>query len=196
MWRKQETSRAAAPAAPVAPAPSTETPAARVIEETAPAVEAAPPENNPAMAMDSFLAPSEEETRGMIIKSLRIRGEVTGHGDLIIDGEVHGKVRITEGKVTVGENGRVDADIEAREIEVLGRVQGLLRGAERVLLGRTAVASGDIAAPRVVIEDGARFTGRVEVLRREEAPAAKAASAGAAAVHEGVTPLAVASGKS
>jgi cytoskeletal protein CcmA (bactofilin family) len=114
-----------------------------------------------------------------IAKSLQIHGVINGEEDLYIDGNVRGKIHIDGGKVTVGPNGRVNSDIEARDIAVYGEVEGLLRGAERVFLGRTAKASGDILTRRIVIEDGATFTGRVEVVRPEaaEEPAKRAASA-------------------
>jgi cytoskeletal protein CcmA (bactofilin family) len=163
-------------AAQLAPAPVSEAP--RAAEAPQPPAPVAAPATASPMA-----------TISRITRSLSIHGQISGEEDLYIDGQVSGKIRIAGGKVTVGPNGRLDSDIESREIEVHGHVQGLLRAAERVFLGRTAFASGDIVTRRISIEDGASFTGRVEVLRPEpagevkktEVIAARAAAAGAVA---------------
>lgn len=106
---------------------------------------------------------------GNISRSLTIKGEITGEKeDLFIDGEVQGGIRIPEGVVTVGPNGQVTADIESREIVIRGKVKGTLRGRERVQILRTGQASGEILTPRVAIEDGALFQGKIEITRGEE----------------------------
>jgi cytoskeletal protein CcmA (bactofilin family) len=97
--------------------------------------------------------------------------------DLYIDGEVEGKIHMGKSAVTVGPNGHVSADIEAREIFVQGAVQGNLLGSDRVVLGRSSHVDGDVTAQRVVIEEGASFRGRIEVgpgggFRESRAPAA------------------------
>jgi cytoskeletal protein CcmA (bactofilin family) len=107
-------------------------------------------------------------TTGNVSRSLTIKGEITGKEDLFIDGEVQGGIRIPEGIVTVGPNGQVTADIESREIVIRGKVKGTLRGHERVQILRTGQASGEILTPRVAIEDGALFRGKIEITRGEE----------------------------
>jgi cytoskeletal protein CcmA (bactofilin family) len=128
-----------------------------------------------------------------IATSVQIHGVISGVEDLYIDGEVRGKIRIEGGKVTVGPNGRVNSDIESREIEVYGEVEGLLRGAERVFLGSTAKASGDILTRRIVIEDGAKFKGRVEVALAAAAnePLKRAAAGGSGPAMETPKPVIV-----
>jgi cytoskeletal protein CcmA (bactofilin family) len=183
-----EVPRAAETPRPVAAQPPSEPPSHTIAAPVSEAPRAAETPLPPApVAALATAAPMGAISR--ITHSLSIHGQITGEEDLYIDGEVSGKIRIAGGKVTIGPNGRVDSDIESREIEVHGHAQGLLRAAERVFLGRTASASGDIVTHRISIEDGASFTGRVEVLRPEpvvelkktEAIAARAASAGAAA---------------
>ena len=99
---------------------------------------------------------------------LKIRGEFSGKSDLYIDGEVQGKIRLAEARVTVGPAGRVQADIEAREIVVDGSVQGNLKGAESVRLGSSSQVQGSVHAPRLAIDDGARLRGTVEMTRASE----------------------------
>ncbi|MGC2532577.1 MAG: polymer-forming cytoskeletal protein, partial [Candidatus Sulfotelmatobacter sp.] len=57
-------------------------------------------------------------------KSLVIKGEVTGSESLYIDGRVEGSINLSGNRVTVGRNGVVAANINAREIVVLGKVRG------------------------------------------------------------------------
>jgi cytoskeletal protein CcmA (bactofilin family) len=96
---------------------------------------------------------------------LRIHGELSGTGDLYIDGEAQGSIRLGQSKVTVGPRGRVEADIEAREIVIEGAVQGNLRASESVRLGPASHVQGGLMTPRLAIEDGARLRGKVETTR-------------------------------
>jgi len=150
VWRKQDEYKPSSPAPDLVVSPAPEAPA-RVN----------PPPVEPAAA------------GGNISKTISIRGEITGREDLFIDGEVQGTIRISDGQVTIGPNGRVTADIEAREIIVRGRVKGALHGRERVQIRSTGTAQGDVVTRRIAIEEGARLRGQVEVTRPEEAQVAK-----------------------
>lgn len=99
---------------------------------------------------------------------LKIRGEFSGKSDLSIDGEAQGKIRLAEARVTVGSTGRVQADIEAREIVVNGTVEGNLKGAESVRLGPSSWVQGSVHTPRLAIDEGARLRGSVETVRASE----------------------------
>jgi cytoskeletal protein CcmA (bactofilin family) len=103
---------------------------------------------------------------------LKIRGEISGNADLNLDGEVNGKVRVTGARVTVGSTGKVQADIEAREIVVNGSVEGNLKAEARVRLGSASQVEGALTAPSIGIDDGARFRGKVEVIRSKPSGAA------------------------
>ena len=104
---------------------------------------------------------------GHLTSTLVIKGEISGRDDLFIDGEVQGKIRLDEGKLTIGPNGRVTADVEAREIVIRGKVKGNLNGRERVQISQTGCATGDVVTQRILIEDGAEMHGRVEIKRVE-----------------------------
>src|SRR5690242_12335134 len=97
----------------------------------------------------------DEDSR--ISSGLKIRGEITGSSDMYIDGDVQGKVRVGSGRLTVGASGRVQADLEAREIIVNGNVVGNLKAADRVQLGSTGSVQGSVVTPRIGIDDGARL---------------------------------------
>ena len=112
-----------------------------------------------------------------ISAGLKIRGEITGTSDLIIDGDTQGKIRLTNGCVTVGPNGRVTADIDARDIVVNGTVQGNLKASESVRLGPNSHVEGSVLTPRIGIDDGARLRGNVEMTRPGETSSAAPAPA-------------------
>ncbi len=94
---------------------------------------------------------------------LRFKGQLSGECDLHIDGEVDGKIRLPQSSVTIGLTGRVAADIEARQIVVEGTLRGNLFGHDFVRLENSCHVTGEISGKRVMIQEGARFEGRVEI---------------------------------
>jgi cytoskeletal protein CcmA (bactofilin family) len=96
-------------------------------------------------------------------RSITIHGEVTGDEDLLIQGRVEGSVELRQQSITVGQDGRVTAAITGRIIIVEGQVEGDLKAEEQVVLKASAKVQGDIASPRVVLEDGANFSGGVDM---------------------------------
>jgi cytoskeletal protein CcmA (bactofilin family) len=110
---------------------------------------------------------------------------------LVIEGEVQGKVQMTNGRVTVAANGRVNADIEALEISIDGHVQGNLKASESVRLGATSHVQGSVLTRRIAIEDGAGLRGKVEMIRANDSASS---SSGAASAEAKNTPKAIAAG--
>jgi cytoskeletal protein CcmA (bactofilin family) len=102
---------------------------------------------------------------------LKIRGDITGNSNLIIEGQAEGKILIASGRVTVAATGRVQADIDALEISIDGTVQGNLKARDHVRLGPTSHVQGSVLTPRIAIEDGARLRGKVEMVRAGDAQA-------------------------
>jgi|SRR6185295_3135282 len=98
----------------------------------------------------------------------RIRGEVTGPTELLIDGEVEGEIRL-DATLTVGGEGVVQGPIMAPVVRVGGRVVGNVAASDRVEVSPSGSVEGDISAPRIVIAEGAFFRGRVE-MKGEEKP--------------------------
>jgi len=93
---------------------------------------------------------------------IQVRGNLSGAGDLIVEGRVEGHVALQDHMV-VHEGGTVVADVEIRELTVNGNMSGNIDASERVAISNSATVMGDIRAPRVVIEDGARFRGTIEM---------------------------------
>ncbi len=103
-------------------------------------------------------------------KSVVVKGELSGSEDLYVDGEVEGSITLTGQSLTVGPNGHVRANIDARTIIVHGQVNGNLRASDRVDLRKSASLTGDIATARIAIEDGAYFKGTIDIQKAEPMP--------------------------
>lgn len=99
----------------------------------------------------------------MIGPSIEIKGTVTGDEDLLIQGKVEGSIDLGAHEVTVGESGKVNADITARTVRIDGEVAGDVRGNEKVLISKTGNVRGNIIAPRMTLEDGAIFKGSIDM---------------------------------
>jgi cytoskeletal protein CcmA (bactofilin family) len=95
--------------------------------------------------------------------SIRIKGELSGEEDLVIEGSVEGTVHLEKNNVTIGNNGRVNADIHANTITILGELRGDVTGNEKVVIRKTGNVRGNIVAPRVSLEEGAMFKGSIEM---------------------------------
>ena len=129
---------------------------------------------------------SDSGNSAMIGKSVVIKGQILSREDLTIEGEVEGTVELQEHRLTVGQNGKVSAGVKARELVVLGSIQGNVDITDKIDIRRDAKLVGDIKTARIVIEDGAFFKGSIDIVRPEPprqtapAPAAKTQASQAA----------------
>ena len=135
MWKKEETPRP--PTAPPSPRP-----------------DPGPVQRNP--------RPPAASTP-MVGQKIRLKGEITGEEDLLIEGQVEGSVVLRSHAVTIGEEGEVKASIVGRTITVKGSVKGNLTAGEQIVLHSSATVEGDLTAPRVMMEDGATFRGGIDM---------------------------------
>jgi len=107
-------------------------------------------------------------------KSVIVKGQIFSREDLTIDGEVEGTVELQEHRLTVGPNGKVMATIKAREICIIGTVNGNVEASDKIDIRKEAKLVGDIRTARIVIEDGAYFKGNIDIIRTPAAvPAGK-----------------------
>ena len=129
----------------------------------------------------------DTEARGSnaasIGKAVKVVGQIHSKEDLFIDGEVEGTVECLEHKLTVGPNGTVRAGVKAREVAVLGGIQGNVEAVDKIEIRKDARLVGDIRTARIIIEDGAYFKGSIDIVKPEPAknaapkqPAAPAAT--------------------
>ena len=105
----------------------------------------------------------EMPTGSGIGKSLHVRGELSGNEDLAIEGKVEGKITLSGYNVTIEQTGQVAAEIHARSVVVGGLVQGDINADERVEVAATGTMVGEIRAPRVILIDGSRFKGTIDM---------------------------------
>ncbi len=96
-------------------------------------------------------------------KSIIIKGDLSGDEDLIIEGKVEGRVQLPNNEITVGADGRITADIEAKSIIVIGQTAGNLNASQRVEVQSTATVEGDINAPKLLIQEGAVVNGSISM---------------------------------
>ena len=105
-------------------------------------------------------APVDQATIG---RTLVIKGEISGSEALYIDGRIEGKISMPESRVTIGRNGKVDASIQAREVVVMGKVNGNIDCSDRVDIRSEGSVTGDISTVRISVEDGAALKGGIQV---------------------------------
>ena len=100
-------------------------------------------------------------------KSVVIKGELSGSEDLYLDGEVEGSIELRDHSLTIGPNGQVRANINAKDVIIQGKVDGNVSSSGRVELRNSAVLIGDISTQRIVIEDGAYFKGGIDITKEQ-----------------------------
>jgi cytoskeletal protein CcmA (bactofilin family) len=120
-----------------------------------------------------------EAPRGVaaIGKSVIIKGQILSREDLYLDGEMEGTVEVPEYRLTIGPHAKLAAGIRAREVVVLGTVNGNVEASEKIDIRKDAKLVGDIKTGGIVIEDGAYFKGSIDIVKAAEAakPAARPA---------------------
>jgi cytoskeletal protein CcmA (bactofilin family) len=105
-------------------------------------------------------------------KSVVIKGELNGSEDLTIEGQVEGKIELRDHVLTIGPNGKIKAQLNAKSIVVLGEVIGNVVATEKVDIRENGSVEGDITSPRVAIAEGAHFRGSVDMQNKGGRPAA------------------------
>ena len=152
MWGKKEVTPPPQPARPsVTPVQS--------VQEVKPVSSA---------AMPKPIEPERGASRpgqAQIGKSVMIKGEINGSEDLLIDGEVRGSIDLRDHSLTVGPNGKVHANITAREIIIQGTLNGNAYATDKVEIRKTGSLLGDLQTARIIIEDGAYFKGSIDILK-------------------------------
>jgi cytoskeletal protein CcmA (bactofilin family) len=175
VWKRNENEFAPPPTAAAAPTPPP-------VQSAAPPVAARPAEPAQPRRVAATIGPS-----------IAIKGDVTGEEDLIVEGRIEGKILLKANSVTIGRNGRVKANVYANSITVEGEVEGDLIGKDEVVIRTSGKVKGNVAAPRVVLDSGARFQGSIDMeaqqARPVEAKVEKPAGAPAPAPAPAAAPL-------
>ncbi len=100
-------------------------------------------------------------------KSVLIKGQILSREDLYLDGEMEGTVEVPEHRLTIGPHAKLQASIRAREVVVLGTVNGNVEAVDKLDIRKDAKLVGDIKTGGIVIEDGAYFKGSIDIVRGE-----------------------------
>ena len=129
----------------------------------APELPAARPAQEPPRAAFEPARGGTMEPVGKIGKSILIRGELSGNEDLTIEGNVEGKIELKDHNLVVGSTGKIQAEIHAKAVTIQGEVTGNVRAEDRIEISTSGTVKGDLVAPRIIISDGARFKGSVDM---------------------------------
>jgi cytoskeletal protein CcmA (bactofilin family) len=117
----------------------------------------------------------------LVGKTMRLQGEIYSDEEFYLDGEVEGSLEVSQ-RLTIGPNGKIKANVKAKELVVKGKIQGNVESAGRIVIMNGASIVGDVKTAGIVIEDGAFFKGGIDILRADvkqpEASGVLAASAG------------------
>ena len=96
-------------------------------------------------------------------QSIAIKGELSGAEDLTLEGQVEGKINLPENVLTIGTSARINAEVIAKSIVVLGQLVGNVTVKEKFELRAGGSMQGNLKAPRIAMADGAIFGGKVEM---------------------------------
>ena len=114
--------------------------------------------NEPELSADPYVSVRKASVIG---PTLIFKGELSANEDLVIEGRIEGTISHQDKNLTVGKKGRVNANIRAKKVEIHGEVEGDIQSDELVKISSTAVVTGNVSCPRIVMEDGAQFFGGI-----------------------------------
>ncbi len=112
---------------------------------------------------------SQGQVQATIGRSIILKGELSANEDLIIEGQFEGTVNLQDHCLTVGSNGKVKAEIQARQVVILGSVNGNVNAREKIEVRRSGNVTGDLTSASISIEEGAYFKGSIDILREARA---------------------------
>jgi len=144
-----------------------------------PATAAAAP-GTPIRAVNS----ATQNQHSLIGASIKIKGSITASDPVYVYGSVEGSISAPAHRVTIGREGKVKADISAREVVIMGEVCGNLEGGERVEIRSDGSLTGDLTTRRIYVEEGATLSGSVDVQKPRKSEKATAHEEAALAVFE------------
>ncbi|MCH8021157.1 polymer-forming cytoskeletal protein [candidate division KSB1 bacterium] len=102
---------------------------------------------------------SKSEETTIISRGVKIEGKITSSGNIRVDGEIQGDI-FSESNITIGEDAKVNGQINANAITIGGKVSGIVRAKEKLILDSKSNLKGDIYTKNLVIEEGAKFDGK------------------------------------
>lgn len=128
-----------------------------------------PPETSSSSSSREGLRPPEPRSgsgtgqRAVIGTSIAVRGQLAGREDLTVEGQFEGEMRLPGRQLTIARGGLIEAEVQAATIVVEGEIRGNLVAEREVVIRSSGVMHGDIKSPTVVLEDGCRFRGKIDM---------------------------------
>jgi cytoskeletal protein CcmA (bactofilin family) len=148
-------------------------------EQTAAPQAASAPETG--AASQTAAAPGSNTTSGaraMIGAKVKVNGDIISSEDLLVEGEVNGTITLSDNELVIGGAGKVQANVSAKTVRIEGEVRGDIEGKERVIICASGDVQGNVTSPRVMLEDGGRFKGSIDM----GSPKGSGSGTGAAAI--------------
>ena len=130
--------------------------------------------NEASRASSAPTPPFNTRSTAIIGTSITIKGEIKGDENLVIAGKVEGKIELSNHDLTIAQEGDVHANLSAKTVKAEGRVTGDISGSEKVTITKSGRVTGNIVAPRVTLEDGAKFKGSIDMDPEIESPTVSA----------------------
>ena len=110
----------------------------------------------------------EATSRGTTIgEGMSIIGDVYSEEDLCINGEVRGALEVKNSRLTVGPKGKAESNVKAREVLILGAVQGDIEASSKITVRKNGSLVGNIKTSGIVIDDDAYFKGSIDIVRKQ-----------------------------
>ena len=95
--------------------------------------------------------------------TMTIKGDLAGKEDVMVRGKLDGSVILNDNDIVIDESGQVEGSIIAKHVMIKGTVNGEIQGLEKVTVSSTGRVQGTISAPRLVLEDGGKFKGMIDM---------------------------------
>jgi cytoskeletal protein CcmA (bactofilin family) len=105
---------------------------------------------------------NDPDARSFLGKTLKIEGELTSDEYLTIEGKVKGNVNVSK-TLTIGKNGHVNGEINAKEVKIVGRAEGNINATDRLEISSSGNFSGNLKSNKLIIEEGAIFKGKANL---------------------------------
>lgn len=106
---------------------------------------------------------STSASKNILASDVDVKGTIRFESELIFDGKLEGEIVSEAGLLTLGKNANVHGEVKTKAVVVHGTVTGNITVMERAELKASSQLTGDLAAQRIIIEEGATFIGRSEV---------------------------------
>jgi cytoskeletal protein CcmA (bactofilin family) len=106
---------------------------------------------------------AREGLRANLGSSVCVKGELSGSEDLTVDGRVEGRINLSDHMLTIGPNAKIEADIVAKVVMVFGSIVGSVTAREKIEIRQGGSLQGDLTCSRIVIQDGAHFSGKANM---------------------------------